>query len=49
MDYLVSFGVGTFIGALYATLHIRSPAPPPPALLGLFAIGTTYSLLETLI
>jgi len=39
--YLVSLGVGTIIGAFYAAIGVRSPAPPFIALLGLlgFLIG----------
>jgi XapX domain-containing protein len=39
--YVVSFGVGVIVGAFYALLGVRSPAPPLIALLGLlgFLIG----------
>ncbi|KAB7644401.1 DUF1427 family protein [Polymorphobacter fuscus] len=36
--YLLSLGVGTLAGALYALLSIRSPAPPVIALLGLLGM-----------
>jgi XapX domain-containing protein len=34
--YIVSLGVGIIVGAFYALLGVRSPAPPLIALLGLF-------------
>ncbi|TFC04090.1 DUF1427 family protein [Cryobacterium adonitolivorans] len=42
--YIHVLVAGTLIGALYALLHIRSPAPPPTALAGLAAmlIGATW-------
>ena len=36
--YLVSLAVGLVVGALYGLLHVRSPAPPVVALVGLFGI-----------
>jgi len=36
--YLLSFGVGVLVGAIYALLNVRSPAPPIIALLGLLGI-----------
>jgi len=39
MNYLISLAVGFGVGALYALLHMRSPAPPLIALLGLFRHG----------
>ncbi|HGE2257453.1 TPA: DUF1427 family protein [Pseudomonas aeruginosa] len=32
MNYLISLGIGLLVGALYAVLDFRSPAPPPPAI-----------------
>ncbi len=29
MNYLISLGIGLLVGALYAVLDFRSPAPPP--------------------
>jgi XapX domain-containing protein len=34
-SYLFSFSVGLGVGLLYATLRVKSPAPPLIALLGL--------------
>ena len=34
-SYLFSFAVGLGVGLLYATLRVKSPAPPLIALLGL--------------
>lgn len=36
--YLFSLGAGLLVGALYALLGVRSPAPPAIALLGLLGI-----------
>ncbi len=36
--YLVSLAVGVLVGALYALLRVRSPAPPVIALAGLLGI-----------
>ncbi|MFU1923206.1 DUF1427 family protein, partial [Klebsiella pneumoniae] len=35
MNYLISLGIGLLVGALYAVLDFRSPAPPAIALVGL--------------
>jgi XapX domain-containing protein len=37
-DYLVSLVVGLGVGVLYALLHVRSPAPPLVALVGLLGM-----------
>lgn len=36
--YVASFAAGLLVGVLYALLHVRSPAPPVIALLGLLGI-----------
>jgi XapX domain-containing protein len=36
--YVVSLTVGLAVGVLYGLLHVRSPAPPVVALVGLFGI-----------
>ncbi|WP_301098009.1 DUF1427 family protein [Otariodibacter sp.] len=36
--YLLSFGVGIFVGVIYYALNVRSPAPPIVALLGLLGM-----------
>jgi len=36
--YLLSFGAGLLVGAIYGLLHVRSPAPPVIALIGLLGI-----------
>lgn len=36
--YLVAFAAGTLVGAIYALLGVRSPAPPIVALVGLLGI-----------
>jgi XapX domain-containing protein len=36
--YLMSIGVGVLVGVIYGLLHVRSPAPPAIALLGLLGM-----------
>jgi XapX domain-containing protein len=36
--YLLSLGAGILVGVIYSLLHVRSPAPPLIALLGLLGI-----------
>lgn len=36
--YLLSLGVGLLVGVIYSMLHVRSPAPPLVALVGLLGI-----------
>lgn len=36
--YLLSLGAGLLVGAIYALLNVRSPAPPVVALIGLLGI-----------
>ncbi len=36
--YLFSLGAGLLVGVLYSLLHVRSPAPPVIALVGLLGI-----------
>jgi XapX domain-containing protein len=36
--YLVSFSAGLLVGMIYSMLHVRSPAPPLVALVGLLGI-----------
>jgi XapX domain-containing protein len=36
--YLISLGVGVLVGLIYGLLHVRSPAPPVIALIGLAGI-----------
>jgi XapX domain-containing protein len=36
--YVISFAVGVLVGVLYGLLHVRSPAPPLVALIGLLGI-----------
>ncbi|EIU1680964.1 TPA: DUF1427 family protein [Pseudomonas aeruginosa] len=38
MNYLISLGIGLLVGALYAGLDFRSPAPPAIALVGLLGM-----------
>jgi XapX domain-containing protein len=36
--YIISLGAGILVGVIYAFLHVRSPAPPAIALIGLLGI-----------
>jgi XapX domain-containing protein len=36
--YLISLGAGILVGVVYGLLHVRSPAPPVVALVGLAGI-----------
>ena len=36
--FLISFGAGLVVGVVYSLLHVRSPAPPVVALVGLLGI-----------
>ena len=36
--YLLSLGAGVLVGVVYSLLHVRSPAPPLVALVGLLGI-----------
>jgi XapX domain-containing protein len=36
--YLLSLGAGLLVGVIYSMLHVRSPAPPAIALLGLLGM-----------
>jgi XapX domain-containing protein len=36
--YLISLAAGILVGAIYALLNVRSPAPPTIALIGLLGI-----------
>ena len=36
--YIYSLGAGLLVGVAYSILHVRSPAPPMVALVGLFGI-----------
>jgi XapX domain-containing protein len=36
--YVISLGAGLLVGVVYSLLHVRSPAPPIIALIGLLGI-----------
>ncbi|AXV82828.1 XapX domain-containing protein [Ralstonia solanacearum] len=36
--YLISLSAGVLVGIIYALLHVRSPAPPASALVGLLGM-----------
>ena len=42
--YLLSVAAGLLVGLVYALLHVKSPAPPAIALLGLLGIATGEQL-----
>ncbi|MGW0816696.1 DUF1427 family protein [Streptomyces viridiviolaceus] len=48
MAYLQALLAGALVGALYAALKVRSPAPPPVALFGLLGMLAGQALLEAL-
>ncbi|MDR3398088.1 MAG: DUF1427 family protein [Pandoraea sp.] len=37
-SYLLSLALGVLVGVIYALFHVRSPAPPVVALVGLLGI-----------
>lgn len=43
---LQSVLTGVLVGAVYALLRVKSPAPPPYALVGLAGMLTAYALLD---
>lgn len=45
MSYLIALLIGLFVGALYALLGVRSPAPPTVALVGLLGMLIGENLL----
>jgi XapX domain-containing protein len=47
--YIVSACLGLVVGAFYALVNVRSPAPPPVALVGLFAIFLGQQVMTPLI
>ncbi|MFE6335932.1 DUF1427 family protein [Streptomyces sp. NPDC057806] len=48
MAYGQALLAGAVVGALYAVLRVKAPAPPPVALAGLLGILVGQSLLEQL-
>jgi XapX domain-containing protein len=45
MTFVLAFLAGLLIGALYAGIRVRSPAPPIAALFGLLGIWLAQNLL----
>jgi len=45
--YLISVGAGVLAGVLYSLLHVRSPAPPLIALVGLMGILIGEQIIPT--
>lgn len=45
MSYLIALLIGLFVGALYALLGVRSPAPSTVALVGLLGMLIGENLL----
>jgi XapX domain-containing protein len=37
-SYLISLAIGIFVGVIYGLVHVRSPAPPLVALIGLLGM-----------
>ncbi|MFI9771168.1 DUF1427 family protein [Streptomyces sp. NPDC052415] len=48
MAYGQALLAGAVVGALYAVLRVKAPAPPPVALAGLLGILVGQTLLEQL-
>ncbi|MFH8977067.1 DUF1427 family protein [Streptomyces sp. NPDC017890] len=48
MAYVWALLAGALVGALYAVLKVRSPAPPPVALFGLLGMLVGQALLGSL-
>ncbi|MGC9496494.1 DUF1427 family protein [Streptomyces sp. WG7] len=48
MAYVWALLAGALVGALYAALKVRSPAPPPVALFGLLGMLAGQALLGAL-
>jgi XapX domain-containing protein len=51
-NYLFSFAIGCAVGLIYATLRVKSPAPPLVALVGLLGMllgEGAYAWLKTMI
>ncbi|MEU9592120.1 DUF1427 family protein [Streptomyces sp. NPDC048219] len=48
MAYVRALLAGALVGALYAALRVRSPAPPPVALFGLLGMLAGQALLGAL-
>ena len=38
LTYLISLGAGVLVGFIYSLINVRSPAPPPVALVGLLGM-----------
>jgi XapX domain-containing protein len=47
--YIASAVLGLIVGAFYALVNVRSPAPPPIALVGLLAIFVGQQVMTPLI
>jgi XapX domain-containing protein len=47
--YIVSTVLGLIVGAFYALVNVRSPAPPPVALVGLLAIFVGQQVMTPLL
>jgi XapX domain-containing protein len=45
--YLMSLGAGLLVGVIYSLLHVRSPAPPMVALIGLLGILVGEQIIPT--
>ncbi|MCW8383558.1 DUF1427 family protein [Streptomyces justiciae] len=48
MPYVHALLAGTLVGALYAALRVKAPAPPPVALAGLLGILVGQTVLGKL-
>ncbi len=46
MELVIALGAGILVGLVYAVMRVRSPAPPPIALLGLAGMLLGYGSLQ---
>lgn len=47
--YVTGFAAGMLVGAFYAVVRVRSPAPPPVALVGLAGVLAGYAVLTAVL
>lgn len=46
IQFAISLGIGLVVGIGYGVLHVRSPAPPPIALVGLLGMLVGQQLVD---
>jgi XapX domain-containing protein len=48
LQFAISLAIGTVVGIAYGLLNVRSPAPPPVALIGLLGMLVGQQLVTLL-